>query len=277
MSYILEALRKSERQRREAEAQPLAQLAAYPADTPRSHWRSVLLAIFAILNLGVLAFVLHYSLKREEPIGRTLGSAPGSEAQDMASRTAAAALSSDRLGPAGEPLGFAAAPTAPKPQTVTKELAGPRPKKPRESAAPPRSAAPPHRPVTAASPERTRRVPSPPGEGETARGPVPEGDPMGRLRRVDPGSTSPSVASGRSARPRVAEPVTSTLVDDHLPRPRINVYAYSATAERDRFVVIGGRKYHEGDRLHDGPAIRRIEESAVTLDFEGQTYKVPRP
>ena len=77
--------------------------------------------------------------------------------------------------------------------------------------------------------------------------------------------------------PRVAEPVATTVVDDHLPRPRINVYAYSATAERDRFVVIGGRKYHEGDRLHDGPAIRRIEESAVTLDFEGQTYKVPRP
>jgi general secretion pathway protein B len=67
------------------------------------------------------------------------------------------------------------------------------------------------------------------------------------------------------------------VVDDRLPRPKINVYAYSATAERDRFVVIGGRKYHEGDRLQDGPAIRRIEESAVTLDFEGQTYRVPRP
>jgi general secretion pathway protein B len=65
--------------------------------------------------------------------------------------------------------------------------------------------------------------------------------------------------------------------DDRLPRPKINVYAYSATIDRDRFIVVHGRKYHEGDRLEEGQTIRRIEEDAVTLDFQGQAYRVPRP
>lgn len=58
---------------------------------------------------------------------------------------------------------------------------------------------------------------------------------------------------------------------------KVTIYAYSPTSASDRFVVIRNRKYREGDRIEDGAVIRRIEENAMSLEANGESFRVPRP
>lgn len=286
MSYILEALRKSERQRRELEAQPLVRLAAYPAAAAPRRWRPALVTGLVFINATAILSLLWYRSGREAAVARP--STPQATSampidQDAASRTAAAALSADSPTPAVPAMG---APTRTAPRslgmtTETKASAG-RPRPMRDAAPGPRPALPARRSPTPAPLAPTMRE-SGAVTASAADGDDPEQTTLGpkaqRHRKGKPAVNSAHgspVTGRRTAAP--PEPlVPNPVVDDSLPRPKINVYAYSATRESDRFVVIGGHKYHEGDRLDDGPAIRRIEETAVTLDFEGRTYKMPRP
>lgn len=60
-----------------------------------------------------------------------------------------------------------------------------------------------------------------------------------------------------------------------LPRLHVDIHAWSEDA-RARFVLINLQRYQEGDRLPEGPLVRRILPDGVVLDTNGTLFSLPR-
>jgi general secretion pathway protein B len=60
-----------------------------------------------------------------------------------------------------------------------------------------------------------------------------------------------------------------------LPRPHLDVHVH-ADDPSGRFVMVGMRKYREGDTLPDGSLLERILADGVQLEFRGPHYRLPR-
>jgi general secretion pathway protein B len=60
-----------------------------------------------------------------------------------------------------------------------------------------------------------------------------------------------------------------------LPDLHLDVHVY-ATQPAERFVYINNRKYHEGARLQEGPTIERIRRDGVVLNYQGVRFLLPR-
>jgi len=59
-----------------------------------------------------------------------------------------------------------------------------------------------------------------------------------------------------------------------LPPLEVNVHAY-AQASEERMVIINMKSYGEGDRLREGPRIDAITPTGVVLIFENQRFQLP--
>lgn len=59
-----------------------------------------------------------------------------------------------------------------------------------------------------------------------------------------------------------------------LPALQINVHAYAQTSE-ERMVIINMKSYREGDRLREGPLIDAITPTGVVLIFDNQRFQLP--
>jgi len=101
-------------------------------------------------------------------------------------------------------------------------------------------------------------------------------------RRSDPGSRP--AESAKSTTVRTDEPPDEVLpsIDQvnltgaqALPDLHLDVHVY-ATSPSDRFVYINGRKYREGMRLSEGPSVERIRRDGVVLNAEGIRFLLPR-
>ena len=60
-----------------------------------------------------------------------------------------------------------------------------------------------------------------------------------------------------------------------LPELHLDVHVF-ATRPAERFVFINMRKYHEGATLQEGPTIERIRRDGVILDYHGVRFLLPR-
>jgi general secretion pathway protein B len=60
-----------------------------------------------------------------------------------------------------------------------------------------------------------------------------------------------------------------------LPELHLDVHVF-ATKAADRFVYINMRKYHEGATLQEGPTIERIRRDGVILSYQGLRFVLPR-
>lgn len=56
----------------------------------------------------------------------------------------------------------------------------------------------------------------------------------------------------------------------------MNAHIYSTTPGRG-FVLINGSRYHEGDRLDEGPTLVEIRQEGAVLDYRGQRFLLPVP
>jgi general secretion pathway protein B len=60
-----------------------------------------------------------------------------------------------------------------------------------------------------------------------------------------------------------------------LPELHLDVHVF-ATKSAERFVYVNMRKYHEGATLQEGPTIERIRRDGVILDYNGLRFLLPR-
>jgi general secretion pathway protein B len=275
MSYILEALRKSERERREVEEEPLVRLAAAPGAPQKSAWKAVIVGLSVIANLAALAYFIGplAPVHREEAQPNAAAAANGPKVMPMAAdqeyRGSEQSPGLAKLPVPAERVLEAS--NAPRKEAARGPSIG------KDKVQPSSLGARPSRPPSVVSPTRQPKDFSKPREAIT----------MSRASRT-PSQTEivsqpPDKKAGTAGTPPTSERDFLRLGEPHnapregLPNPKINVYAYSPKSGDDRFVVIRNRKYREGDRTEEGPVVRRIEEEGMTLEFDGQTYKVPRP
>lgn len=238
MSLILEALRKSEAERRRGLPPDLhAELPPTPARRARA-MPAAAWAMAAVASVALLAWwFMRTPAMREEAVS-------GSAARNAPDAPVAVEARAQRAPlPGLTPLPDAAAPsapagTAPAPASVTPDStqAAPAQAVPIDPGASPLPATPPRTAATT--------VPNPPAD---AAPPVP-GRPLS-LSELDPGAR------------------------DALPPLRMSMHLWNETPAL-RFAIIDGQRVSEGDTVGE-VRIARIERDGVLLEWQGRTILLP--
>ncbi len=276
MSFILDALRKSEHERQRQSGPGLAEVAVAAPRTKTNVWATaaVVLLLANLLAVGVLM------IRRAK--------APDSQT-------------------ATDPASVAAEPTPVLPERLPAPSAGAMPSSVTATAAPRVEST---RPAAEepSSPATTTGVPPPmlqpadasavpaatrnPLELEVAEGALP-GDPVLAERAASVPSGPPAVTeySTRSgsvvyetapgAGGEVAErlPELPTIDDVALqggvPEMHVDLHVYASNPQ-ERFIFVNKRKYREGDTLQEGPRVEEITRNGVVLNQQGRRFILPR-
>jgi len=248
MSFILDALRKSEHERQRQTGPGIADL---PIARPASRQPVVLMAVAALLavNLVIVLVLLLRPSAQESP--------------SAAAASAAAAPSTGSAAPAAADAQVPVAAAAPA-------AGAPRPA--------PVQAAPPPEPVREIRPlveEATQTLATP-----DSFGPPPAPDPSllpaapvpAAVREVPRGSVSAPPPSGEFV-PRLD--TLSPQATAGLPALNLDLHIY-ATQPSQRSVFINGRRYGEGDSLPEGARVDSITTDGAVLQYRGQRFLLPR-
>ena len=239
MSFILDALRKSDAERQRAATPGLADVRYAARRTRRNIWLPLLVVVL-VANV-VFMGVQWFSRIDQRPAA----------AADGAKNTPA------EVGQATAPPSPAA---VPGPRDAIRPLAReteygdpvPEPEVDREFAAPPEPEAGP--PAVALNP-----TPRPDIEPEPKPAPVAPAAPSRILANKDMPTAEQLIGSG----------VLS------MPMLNLDLHVYSDKAA-NRFVVINSRKYKEGGQLTEGPTVESITSDDVILAYQGQRFTLAR-
>jgi general secretion pathway protein B len=260
MSFILDALRKSEHDRQRQSGPGLAEIPVAVAKPKVNVWATAAIALL-IVNLVAVGVVL---LRRAHDTG-------------TGSTEAASAVS---------PANGSAAPTPASPVTVAAPQASLTQTRPQPTLQDP--------PPTAQGPSARN-----PLEGEMSAGgqdidagmatqaaSVPAGPPAvsrapsGRGRVVY--APTPEAAE-QSAAPSAAQSIeqaglpTADEVTSRggVPELHLDLHVFSTRAQ-DRFIFVNSRKYREGDTLQEGPVVEQITEGGAVLNYRGSRFVLSR-
>lgn len=257
MSFILEALKRSENERQRKIGPSLADV---QVREPRSEkpWWAFAVAGLLLINLVVLIVVL---LRNDEP------PTPNPATQTVVPATPAANVAPAITAPAvaNPPMQSQTA----QPRTVTRPSA----------------------PSTTRPSPAVRSLADEASVGMEGHAYPPEHPDLALAASVPPG---PSIvrpidsvdANSRVMRPQVqmprAEPeeVLPTFrelggTSANLPDLHLDIHVHSPRPA-ERFVFINMRKYIEGQSLSEGPAIERITSEGVVLNHRGLRFLLPR-
>lgn len=247
MSYILEALKKSEQERQIGQVPDLSVVQEAPTRTaPR--WPRWLLAAL-LLNVALLAILAWWVW--DARMSANVASVPPVPADTKSAQPAPdTAFESDTTGADVVAAAPSSAAAAPEQHTTPAANAAPAPELPEPVS---------HLPTSA--PEPIESVPSA-AEAQTQLGP--DLEPLPPVDSIDAAATVPRWEDLPDAQ-RAG-----------LPVPRIDVHVFAQEPER-RFVLIDLRKYKQGDTLEDGAVIETILADGIVLSYQGQQYRVDRP
>ena len=243
MSLILEALRKSEAERRLGSAPDL--LTAMPVlrmSRPQRRWP---LALASLLLLVALAAVWWWT--RNAPTPHAAAIAPSSQGATETS------VNTANIGHRDAPQVSVDAHTTPTPRTAAPVMDASR------IAAPPRSAPAPIAPAVAAP--------------SAAIEPIPSG--------VAPSSATPAPVAPVASAP-ASEPALLALADlsaeerNGLPAFKVSMHVY-ADDPAHRFMIVDGQRISEGARLADGVVVVRIRRDGAEIDVRGRRLLLPKP
>lgn len=248
MSFILDALKKSEIERQRQSVPGLMDTGPAPRRPRFPIWAIALTALLAV-NLAVLIVVL------------TRGGWTGLSGR--AAQDARVAVPAAAPAPSGAPL-----PAAPAQAEATAPPAA-------------ESNAPDHHfsPMDAGAPVYAPEIPADSGPAGGAMSAVPAQS--GRAsppasagaRERDPLLTSGDNKSDQEVLPTISE--LDLTGANALPEMHLDVHVY-ATKAAERFVYINMRKYREGATLAEGPVLERIRRDGVVLDYHGLRFVLPR-
>jgi general secretion pathway protein B len=252
MSFILDALRKSEHARQRTTGPGLAEVPVAASKTRTNRWATALVVLLVVNLVAVGVLLLRRAARDTAPAAQT-GASPASAAPPAAGQPTPAAT--------------AAAPAA---RIETPVVTG----------APP--------PATTASP---MLAPDPPatasrGEAGGSGGRNPLADELGTAGSVGSDPIAPPTAPDAQARaaasapPAVAAtasaavlPTADEMVARGVPELHLDLHVYS-NAPAQRFVFVNSRKYREGDALAEGPVIEMITQDGAVLNFRGSRFRL---
>jgi general secretion pathway protein B len=247
MSFILDALKKSENERQRQVGPSLADVQVSQRRTNKPWW-VVAVAALLVLNLGVLLVVLMRD-------GDAKPSAPPVQ------RESAAPATSDARTGTQMPLPASAS------------------RMPRGNPAPVASTDP---SVHALADEANNTEGNAAGSADpqlAAAGNVPDGPPMVRPIQA-PAVAPPTLSTQAAAQPAEDQEVLPTPMDlassgTSLPEMHLDIHVYSVKPA-ERFVFVNMRKYTEGQALKEGPTLERITAEGAILNQHGLRFLLPR-
>lgn len=272
MSFILDALKKSEVERQRQAIPGLMDSRPLPPRSRLPVWAAALIALLAV-NLGILAVVLmRGGLHIGAADDRLAAARPTAPPPATASAPTTAPLPATASAPAAASRAAAVPPSATAAAPATAALA------PSDHFSPMDAAPPVYAPEVPPTPDV-----SPPAERRTAR----EGSISGRTSRhtahaEDPLLTDRADRTDSTDRtdPSDNEVLPSINEIDLTNQPalanlHLDVHVF-ATRPADRFVYINMRKYREGSTLAEGPVLERIRRDGVVLNYQGLRFVLPR-
>ena len=267
MSFILDALKKSENERQRQAGPSLADIPVRRARTERPWW-AVAVAALLVVNLGVLIVVLLRDRSAPEPVplqqAPTLAAAPASRVPSAAmpaESRQAGSVSGPALPSAAAQAGrdSSAATGAARPSPAVQSLA--------EAAG------------AGMDDDMDDYRPSIAGAAV-----MPAGPPV--VRSITPPTVAPLAdqpsfaARERSSTIAAIDemlPTHGSLVASgtHLPEMRLDIHVFSPN-QSERFVFVNMRKYVEGQTLSEGAALERITTDGAILNYQGTRFLLPR-
>jgi len=275
MSYILDALRKADRERRLREVAPLeSSVTGESSEKRQPHWVRWLIVALVVINTVTVSYLL---LKRDNPstppsttdpaqipekttalsIPRTLTQAHAPE-RAPARRHAA---TDDRSGNGTTQISIAD--MLAKKQTPDEEEHAP------PSPPSPRIKRPPVKPQPIAEPAAPRPAPRP-----KARARERENTGVARAALIQPRKDDTVKTNAADSIPYLQD--LPRDVQRRVPSLMINVYVSSDNPE-ERFIVANMTKYRPGQQIADGLTLEEIEPASMILRFEGKRFRMRRP
>jgi general secretion pathway protein B len=247
MSFILDALKKSENERQRQVGPSLADVQVSQRRTNKPWW-VVAVAALLVLNLGVLLVVLMRDgdAKSSAPPAQRESAAPASSDARTGTQTPLPA-SASRM-PRGNPAPVAS--TDPSVHALADEAG------------------------SAAGNDATSEDPH-----LAAAGNVPDGPPL--VRPIQAPAVAPATVPAQAAAQPAEDPeVLPTPMDlassgTSLPELHLDIHVYSAKPA-ERFVFVNMRKYTEGQALKEGPTLERITADGAILNQHGLRFLLPR-
>ncbi len=249
MSFILDALRKSENARQRHGGPALAEVPIARRRENKQWWIAAVVALL-LINVVVLAVVLIRD--NDEPVP-----------------AAAAPVAATPIAPAAVPPTVVATP-APAPAVTAPMQAAPAPN-PVVANAPPATGGHSLAEEAAGAVDlQSRDIDAPPNANSVA-GNVPDRAPIVQ-------ALNPNAAPGTAQGPNENLPTLNELTGDravNMPAMHLDIHVYSEKPA-ERFVFINMRKYTEGATLTEGPVVERIRTDGVVLNQKGFRFVLPR-
>ncbi len=247
MSFILDALKKSENERQRQVGPSLAdvQVSQRRNDKP---WWAVAVGALLVLNLGVLLVVLTRDGDAKPSTQATReDSTANSTATDARQGTQTPLPASASRMPRGNPTIDAS--TDPSVRSLADEAGT-------------------AEPGIALGPDPVL----------SAAGNVPEGPPLVRpieAPAVAPAAVPAATGSRAEQEEMLPTPISLAAGGTALPEMHLDIHVYSAKPA-ERFVFVNMQKYTEGQALKEGPRLERITPDGAVLNHRGLRFLLPR-
>jgi general secretion pathway protein B len=282
MSLILDALRKSEQQRRLGETPGLVSESAWAArrwQSPatsrrRSAW--LLLPLLAVAGAGGWAL---WKGRAPTEVATPVADTPGSAA---APSTANAATAPASASPPTPPVAVAAPvapPVAPPVAMPVTPAPAVSPATPDPGAPSPVDAAP---PISAATsePAASPAPASPPAAVQIEATPItatPTPAPAAEAPAAAPAPETPAVPAQGTAAVEAITPIYALPLATRqaLPKLVLTMHVYNVDPAR-RFVILDDQRLAEGGATSDGATVTEIRRDGVVIDFRGSRFLLPR-
>lgn len=240
MSFILDALKKSQTSRQQQSGPGTIAVETAPTAPQPHNWLAIVIAI-VVLNLLVIAVFTWFIIRDEAVV-------------DAAS--AALAVQSE---PASADQPVSADPLRVRQPTAAAKTS------PADTASPPTAGVNRGevRPLSAEVRESVQQTNVQPGTRAVATDVAPQ-----------PRTTvTPTASEDAGFLPTLAELKLDQRVQ--LSPLHIDVHVYNENPQR-RFVLINARKYKEGERLSEGPLLEEIRRDGLVMYYRDQRFLVPR-
>lgn len=286
MSYLLDALRKSEQERRIGQVPTLEPEPTAKEPPRRNHWLIGAIAALVVINSGILLYVFFENPDNSQHIGTSLAEST----KDSAANEAAPVTVTGEPDPVVKPIAATGQPATDAPKSIAEMIAA----KEKQKAAAARQQAKSVRgpkPPAAKTPVPITRAGSPQTDDSVAvpvkkKSPTPavttkktEKKKHNAVEVKAPRVPPPATPIDSNSQSAGSIPLLRKLPSDFrrkVPTMTINVFVYSERV-KERFVIINMVKYKTGDKIANGPELEAIRPDSLVLRFEGQRFRVERP
>ena len=263
MSFILDALRKSEHARQRQTGPGLAEAPIAPSKPRTNVWATAAIALL-VVNLLAVGILLLRRAQKEDAAVSAVSTTPAPVAN-----TAPGPVNPTLVAPptVGTPVTQGAAPV----RAPIDEPAGPGGRNPLADEVGDASDAIEGPTQSAAVPAGPRAVVKNGGVqrgGSVVYAPVPEASDL-------PYSPPPEQPAVQQAAPQAAAMPDADEVSARggVAALHLDLHVY-VTQPQQRFIFVNSRKYKEGDTLAEGPLVEQITPDGAVLNFRGSRFKL---